>query len=95
MKMADVDIDPFGEHDKPNKGTNPDKGETIPIDLGGVTETSFREKSQKTRLMESQVKSLYKRLYEVMGQDPRAIHFNCSNSKVITCTSKTRGTTNA
>ena len=34
--MADMDIDPFGEHDKSNE--HPDEGEAIPFTLGGVTE---------------------------------------------------------
>ena len=38
MKMANIDIDPFGEHDKPDQGMSeyPDEGEMILIDMGGV-----------------------------------------------------------
>ena len=31
--MADVHIDPFGEHDKTD--SHPDEGETIPLNPGG------------------------------------------------------------
>ena len=70
MKMADVDRDPFGKHDK--TGTQPDDtGETIPFTLGGMIkggstwepeqeqETSFRGKTQSTRLKEMWVEGLY------------------------------------
>ena len=65
--MADVDIDPFGEHE-----SRPDEpmGENIPLTpLGGSTwepereqETSFGGESQRTRLMKDYVKDLYKKL---------------------------------
>ena len=58
MKMADVDIDPSGEHDKTDEQPNAD--ETIPFTQGRVIEggsnlkleqeTSFRGKTQRTRL---------------------------------------------
>ena len=68
MKTADIDIDPFGEHDKIDK--HPDESKTIPFTLGGVTEggstwepeqeTSFRGgKTQSTRLKEVYVEGLY------------------------------------
>ena len=89
-KMADIHTNPFGEHDKPNEGTSKhlDECEMIPINLGGVigdqtgsswepiSETSFRGKTQKSRLMESQIEGLHKRLSEVMCQDTRAIHLH-------------------
>ena len=69
--MADVDIDPFGEHEsRPEEPTD----ERIPLTPvgGGSTwepeceqETSFRGKSLETlkyEALESFVKSLYKRL---------------------------------
>ena len=53
-KMADVDIDPFGEHEsRPDDHT--DTGENIPVIPGGSTweptreqETSFGGESQRT-----------------------------------------------
>ena len=64
MKMTNVDIDPFGDHVKTDE--QPYKtGETIPLISGGVggvggatwepeheQETSFRGKTQRTRLKE-------------------------------------------
>ena len=47
MKMANNDIDPFGEHDKTDK--HPDRGETIPFTPGGVIEgKSTWEPEQET-----------------------------------------------
>ena len=34
-KMADIDIDPFGEHDKTDSHSD-DTGETIPLNPGGA-----------------------------------------------------------
>ena len=57
MKMTDIDIDPFGDHDKTD--AQPDEtGEAIPLKPGGVVrgatwqpereqETSFRGKNSK------------------------------------------------
>ena len=36
MKMADIDVDPFGDHDETDE--HPDEGETIPFTPGGVIE---------------------------------------------------------
>ena len=36
MKMADVDIDPFGIHDKMNEWPDEPMAETIPLNPGGV-----------------------------------------------------------
>ena len=68
MKMAHVDIDPFGEHNETD--AQPDTGKTIPFTQGGVIdkgsnwepeqETSFGEgKTQSTRLKETFVRKLY------------------------------------
>ena len=67
--MADIDIDPFGEHEsRPEEPTD----EHIPLDpvtLKGSTweptceqETSFGGESQRTKLMKDYVKDLYKKL---------------------------------
>ena len=71
--MADVDIDPFGEHESwPEEPTD----EHIPLSpvtpvRGGSTweptheqETSFGGESQRTKLMKDYVKDLYKNLSE-------------------------------
>ena len=71
--MADVDIDPFGKHNRTESRTD-ETGENIPFTpVGGSTwepergeqETSFRgRESQRTSLMKDYVKDLYKKLSE-------------------------------
>ena len=64
--MADIDIDPFGEHDRTESRTD-ETGENIPLTpVGGSTwepereqETSFRGESQRTKLMKDYVRDLY------------------------------------
>ena len=71
--MADIDIDPLGEHDKTD--SHPDEtGKTFPFTLGEVIEgestwepnqeqkTSFGGKSQRIRLTEEDVERLCKKL---------------------------------
>ena len=80
--MADVDSNPFGEHE-----SKPDEpmGENIPLTLagGGSTwepereqETSFGGESKRTRLVREYVKDLYKKLLENIGETPEAFHFD-------------------
>ena len=68
MKMADIDLTPFSDHDKTD--TQPDKtGEIIPLNkkgVGGATwepeheqKKSFGGKTQRTRLKEAHVEGLY------------------------------------
>ena len=83
--MADVDIDPFGEHESgPEERTD----EHIPLDLvtpvrgGGSTweptreqETSFGgRESHRTKLMKDYVKDLHKKLSENVGETPELFH---------------------
>ena len=82
--MADVDIDPFGEHEsKPEEPTD----EHIPLDP--VTpgrsstweptreqETSFGGESQRTKLMKDYVRDLYKKLSENVGETPELFHYD-------------------
>ena len=79
--MADVNIDPFGEHE-----SRPD--ENIPLPLvtpvgAGSTwepeheqETSFGGESHRTKLMKNYVKDLYKKLSENIGETPEAFQFD-------------------
>ena len=83
--MADVDIDPFGEHEsRPEEPTD----EHIPLDPvtpgrsstwepdRGEQETSFRGESQRTKLMKDYAKDLYKRLSENTGETPELFHYD-------------------
>ena len=83
--MADVDIDPFGEHESRHEEQT---DENIPLDPvtpvgGGSTrepergeqETSFGgRKSQRTKLMKDYVRDLYKKLSENIGETPELFH---------------------
>ena len=85
-KMADIDIDPFGEHHRTEEPTD----KNIPLSLvgpGGLStwkpecerETSFGGKSLETlkyKTLESFVKSLYKRLSGCDDEPPETINFD-------------------
>ena len=83
-KMADVDIDPFGEHEsRPEEPTN----EHIPLSpvTPGVQtweptcqqETSFGgRESQRTKLMKDYVKDLYKKISENIDETPEEFHYD-------------------
>ena len=68
--MADVDINPFGEHEsRPEEPTDehipldpvtPERSSTWKPDRG-EQETSFKEEFQRTKLMKDYVRDLYKR----------------------------------
>ena len=85
--MADIDIDPFGEHEsRPEEPTD----EHIPLDLvtpgrEGVQtweptrerETSFGGRgSQRTKVMKDYVKDLYKKLSENIVETPELFHYD-------------------
>ena len=85
--MADVDIDPIGDHCKTD--SHPDEtGGTIPFPLGQVIEggstgepeqeqeTSFRGMSLMMKVLQEHVKALYQVLSEHLGQASEAFHFN-------------------
>ena len=83
--MADIDIDPFGEHKSRSEEPT---DEHIPLDL--VTpgrsstwepdqreqETSFGGESQRTKLMKHYVKELYKKLSENIDETPELFHYD-------------------
>ena len=83
--MADVDIDPFGEHESRNDD-NTEKGENIPFTPvgGGSTwepergeqETSFGGESQRTKLMKDYVQDLYKKISENISETPEEFHYD-------------------
>ena len=83
--MADIDIDPFREHESiPEEPTD----EHIPLDQvttersstwepdRGEQETSFRGESQRTKLMKDYVRDVYKRLSENIGETPELFHYD-------------------
>ena len=82
--MADVDIDPFGEHDRSE--SRPDEtGENIPLTPvgGGSTwerereqETSLGRESQRTKVMKDYVGDLYKKLSGNIGETPELFHYD-------------------
>ena len=81
--MADIDIDPFGEHES---RTEESADESIPLDLvtpGRSTweptreqETSFGGESQRIKLMKDYVRDLYKKLSENIGKTPELFHYD-------------------
>ena len=82
--MADIDIDPFGEHES---RTDEPKDEHIPLDLvtqgrstwepdRGEQETSFRGESQRTKLMKDYVRDLYKKISENISETPEEFHYD-------------------
>ena len=82
--MADVDIDPFGEHEsRPEEP--PD--ENIPLDPvtpgrstwepdRGEQETSFGGESQRTTIKKDYVRDLYKKLSENIGETRELFHYD-------------------
>ena len=86
--MADVDIDPFGEHDRTESRADDhtETGENVPFTQvgGGSTwepdrgeqETSFEGESQRTKRMKDYVKDLYKKLSENIGETPELFHYD-------------------
>ena len=82
--MADIDIDPFGEHEsRPEEPTD----EHIPLDPvtpgrstlepdQGEEETSFGGESQRTKLMKDYVRDLYKRLSENICETPELFYYD-------------------
>ena len=83
--MADVDIDPFGEHESRTEEPTDEHIPLDPVTSGrsstwepdrGEQETSFRGKSQRTKLMKDYVRDLYKRLLENIGETPELFHYD-------------------
>ena len=84
--MADIDIDPFGEHES-RTDDNTETGENIPFTpVGGgrstwepnrgEQETSFRGETQRTKLMKDYVRDLYKKLSENIGETLELFHYD-------------------
>ena len=83
--MADIDIDPFGEHES---RTDEPTDEHIPLDPvtpgrsstwepdRGEQETSFGGESQRTKLMKDYVRDLYKNISENISETPEEFHYD-------------------
>ena len=88
--MADVDIDPFGEHEmRPEEPTD----EHIPLDLGTPgrsstwepeheQETSFKGESQRTKLMKIMLKIYIKSYQKTLVKPQNYFTMIILNSKV-------------
>ena len=82
--MADIHINPFGDHDKTESRPEEPTGENIPLTPGeGSTwepereqGTSFGRESQRTRVLTDYVKNLYKKLSKNIGETSEAFHFD-------------------
>ena len=87
--MADVDIDPFGEHESRTKESTDENIPLDPVTPGrsstwepdlGEQETSFGNhpagESQRTKLMKDYVRDLYKRLSENIDETPELFHYD-------------------
>ena len=83
--MADIDIDPFGEHEsRPEEPTDehiplhlvtPERSSTWEPDRG-EQETSFRGESERTKLMKDYVRDLYKKISENISETPEEFHYD-------------------
>ena len=82
--MADVDLDPFGEHES-RTDNHTETGENIPFTPVGrgstwepehEQETSFRGESQRTKLMKDYVKDLYKKISENIGETSELFQYD-------------------
>ena len=91
--MADIDINPFGEHNRTELRTEEPTDEHIPLDPvtpgrstwepdRGEQETSFRGESQRTKLMKDYVRDLYKGLSETLVKPQNYFTMIILNSKV-------------
>ena len=83
-KMADIDIDPFGEHESRTEEPTDENILLDPVTPGrstwepdqGEQETSFRGESQRAKLMKDYVRDLYKKLSENIGETPEPFHYD-------------------
>ena len=83
--MADVDIDPFGEHESTTEEPTDEHIPLDPVTPGRSStwepdrreqETSFRGESQRTKLMKDYVRDLYKKISENISETPEEFHYD-------------------
>ena len=81
--MADIDINPFGDHYKTESRSEEPTDENIPLTPGGGStwepereqETSFRAESQRNRHLKNYVKNLHHVLSEMYERNSEAFYF--------------------
>ena len=81
--MADIDIDPFGEHESRHEEPTDEHIPLTPVGGRGSTweptreqETSFGGESHRTKLMKDYVRDLYKKLSENIGETSELFHYD-------------------
>ena len=82
--MADVDVDPFGEHESRTEEPTDENISLNPVTPGRSStweptceqEISFRGESQRTKLMKDYVTDLYKKISENISEKPEGFHYN-------------------
>ena len=82
--MADIDIDPFGEHESRPEEPIDEHIPLVPVTPGrstwepdrGEQETSFRGESQRTKLMKDYVKDIYKKISENISDTPEEFDYD-------------------
>ena len=81
--MADVDIDPFGEHKSRPEEPTYEGIPLTPVGRGSTWEPTREQEmsfggreSQRTKLMKDYIKDLYKKLSENVGEIPEGFHYD-------------------
>ena len=96
--MADVDIDPFGEHGRTEEPTDENIPLTPVTPVGGSTwepereqETSFGGRdSQRNRVLRDRVEGLYEKLSQGKARTSEVLHFDLFELRDGNCTSETK-----
>ena len=92
--MTDVDIDPFGDHDKTKSRPEEPTGENIPLTPGGGStwepereqETSFEGESQRTRHLKTMLKICIMCYLKSMREPQKHFILMISTSEMGNCT---------
>ena len=83
--MADVDIDPFGEHNRTQEPTDEDIPLHLVTSVGGIStweltreqETSFRgRESQRNRVLINRIEGLYSKLSQKWAKTSEVFHYD-------------------
>ena len=88
--MADVDIDPFREHESRTEEPTDKNIPLDPVTPGRSStwepereqETSFRGESQRTKLMKNYVRDLYKKISENISEEFHYDYFKLENGEL-------------